>query len=352
MAVTKFSSKNKKKSEDAVVKSSKAEEVSEQSSSDQSDSDNSSDSDSDSGNDASDKEEVEEEETNSKKRKSSDSSDSDSESSSSDNDEEEEEEEEEKPKAKKTKVEVSNEEPPRFGGEGVSIWVGQLDFNATEEQIKEFFEQAGTVASVRLAKDRNSPSRNRGFCYVDFETKEGIEAAKKLNGEEFLGRALRIDDATAAKPRQKDERYSPKSETCFVANLQLDLDEDALREAFESYGTIVDVRLPINRDTNKIKGIGYIQFESVEQAEKAVNEMNGVRINGRPVRTDFGTSGKREGGSGGGFRGGNGGGFRGGRGGRGGRDFGGRDFGGSRGGRGGRDFGGRGRGNGRGRGRF
>lgn len=340
MAVTKFSSKNKKKSEDVVMKSSKAEEASEQSSSDQSDSDSSSDSDSDSGSEASDKEEEEEEEeTNSKKRKTSDSSDSDSESSSSDNeddDEEEEKEEEEKPKAKKAKVEVSTEEPPRFGGEGVSIWVGQLDFNATEEQIKEFFNQAGAVSSVRLAKDRNSPSRNRGFCYVDFETKEGVEAAKKLNGEEFLGRALRIDDATAAKPRQKDERYSPKSETCFVANLQLDLDEDALREAFQSFGTIVDVRLPINRDTNKIKGIGYIQFENADQAEKAVNEMNGVRINGRPVRTDFGTSGKREGGNAGGFRGG--------RGGRGGRDFGG-----PRGGRGGRDFGGRGRGNGRGK---
>ncbi|CAO3650496.1 unnamed protein product [Cunninghamella blakesleeana] len=166
-----------------------------------------------------------------------------------------------------------------------------------------------------MAKDNRGGKQNRGFCYVDFETAEGVEAAKKLNGEEFLGRNIKIDDATSAKPRQKDEKYSAKSKTVFVANLSHDLNEEGIREAFESFGTIHEVRMPWNKEANRPKGIAYIEFDSIDEAEKAVLEMNGVRVNNRPVRTDFAGS-KPDNNNRPNFRGGRGGGFRGGRGGR------------------------------------
>ncbi|KAI8098913.1 uncharacterized protein BX664DRAFT_255317 [Halteromyces radiatus] len=206
--------------------------------------------------------------------------------------EENEEEEEEEQAPKRAKVEISKEPKPQFGASGLSLFVGQLDWNCTEEQLREFFEDNGKkVQSIRMSLDRNAPSgvkRNRGFGYVDFANKKDMDDALTLNGVEFQGRNIRLDVATPATPRRKDENYSPKTNTVFVANISRDLDEAGLREAFESFGNIVEVRLPIDRATEQIRGIGYIQFETDDQAEKAVKEMNGVSVNGRPIRTDFG----------------------------------------------------------------
>ncbi|ORX63175.1 hypothetical protein DM01DRAFT_1403542 [Hesseltinella vesiculosa] len=260
-----------------------------------------------------------------------------------DEEEEEEEEEEEAPVAKKAKVEVSREEPKQFGGEGLSLFVGQLDFTCNDQDLKKFLEKKGiNVAAVRMSRHRHIEGHNRGFAHVDVADEESKEKAMALNGEDFMDRKLRVDDGSAASQRKKDENYSNKSKTVFVANISRDIDENGLRDAFDTYGAIASVRLPTDRETGTIKGFGYIEFENEDDAEKAVKDMNGVRLNGRPIRTDFGGSidGDREkfrkktfDGGRGGFRGGRGGGrgdFRGrGRGGRG--DFRGRGRGGFRG---------------------
>lgn len=167
-----------------------------------------------------------------------------------------------------------------------------------------------------------------------------------------MGRQLRVDDAPTrgSQPRdsgaQRSKPLSQKSDTVFVGNISFECDDNALREAFEGFGNIIGVRLPTDRETGNLKGYGYVQFDSEDAAETAVNEMNGYELLGRGLRTDFGGArpagndsgrggfGGRGGGRGGGF-GGRGGGF----GGRGG-GFGGR--GGARGGRGGARGGSRG----------
>ncbi|KAI8072629.1 hypothetical protein BC940DRAFT_268210 [Gongronella butleri] len=270
----------------------------------------------------------------------------DSDAESSDAAEDDEEEEEEAPAPKKSKVTISREQPQQFGAEGLSLFIGQLDFSANDQDLKTFLEKQGIeVKNVRMSKHRHIEGNNRGFAHVDVEDEENKNKVLALNGKEFMDRKLRIDDGTAATQRKTDTNFSSKSKTVFVANLSRDIDEDGFKEAFESFGTIVSVRLPIDRETNNIKGFGYVEFESEDIAEKAVKEMSGVRINNRPIRTDFagsvdGDRATHRGDRGrGGFRGGRGGGrgdFRGGRGGGRGRGgFGGdRGRGGFRGGRG------------------
>jgi nucleolin len=274
----------------------------------------------------------------------SETSDSGKKRSIADSEEEEEEDEDEKPPKKITKVE--NVTKKVFGSEGNTIWVGQLDFNATSDDIREYFSQCGKIQDVRLRKDPRT-GKSKGFAHIDFVDSEGKIKAKELDGSEFNGRTIKVDDAAVAKPRAKDENYGPKTDTVFVANLSHSMDEDSVRQAFEKFGSIVgDIRLPFNRETGKIRGIGYIQFESADEAEAAVKGMNGVTVEGRPIRTDFsggddsdrvnsrpvrGGFGGSRGRGGRGGRGGDRGGFGGGRG-RGSRGRGG--FGGGRGGRG------------------
>ncbi|CAO3684317.1 unnamed protein product [Rhizopus stolonifer] len=204
----------------------------------------------------------------------------------------------------------------------------------------------------------DTTGKNRGFCHVDFVTKEGQQAALAMSNLEFMGRRVRLDaaDGSTRTRVKKDEGYSSAASKVFVANLNRDYDEEqhrsGLTEAFGSFGTIVgDIRIPTDRESGQLRGIGYIEFENKEQAEAAVKGMNGVEFNGRPLRTDFagessagnggrgggrggfrGGRGGQEGGFRGGFRGGNDGGFRGGNDG----GFRGGSRGGFRGGRGGR----------------
>ena len=80
------------------------------------------------------------------------------------------------------------------------LFVGNLSFNATQEQLKELFGGHGTVEDVDLIKDKFS-GRPRGFAFVTMETKEGADAAiKALHGKDLDGRALTVNEA---RPREE-----------------------------------------------------------------------------------------------------------------------------------------------------
>jgi cold-inducible RNA-binding protein len=80
------------------------------------------------------------------------------------------------------------------------LFVGNLSFNATQNQLQDLFGAHGTVQEVDLIRDKFS-GRPRGFGFVTMETKEGAEAAiKALHGKELDGRALTVNEA---RPREE-----------------------------------------------------------------------------------------------------------------------------------------------------
>ncbi|MCH8023668.1 MAG: RNA-binding protein [Candidatus Marinimicrobia bacterium] len=80
------------------------------------------------------------------------------------------------------------------------IYVGNLPFSATEGEIKELFEQHGSVTSVNLITDRDT-GRFRGFGFVEMEDADGDSAIKALNDQDFGGRPLRVNEARDRQPR-------------------------------------------------------------------------------------------------------------------------------------------------------
>lgn len=81
------------------------------------------------------------------------------------------------------------------------IYVGNLPFSASEEEIREMFAQHGTVNSVALISDRET-GRPRGFGFVEMDDEGAVAAIAALNGKEMDGRNLRIDEAVERRPRQ------------------------------------------------------------------------------------------------------------------------------------------------------
>jgi cold-inducible RNA-binding protein len=87
----------------------------------------------------------------------------------------------------------------------MNIFVGNLAFSATEEGVRQLFEEYGTVDTVRLATDRDT-GRPRGFGFVEMpDTTEARAAIAGLNGTSLDGRTLNVDEA-----RPRDERRGPR----------------------------------------------------------------------------------------------------------------------------------------------
>jgi RNA recognition motif-containing protein len=79
------------------------------------------------------------------------------------------------------------------------LYVGNLAFQTTSEELQELFAQAGTVESASVVEDRMT-GRSRGFAFVEMATPEEATAAiEQLNGKEVGGRALKVNEA---KPRE------------------------------------------------------------------------------------------------------------------------------------------------------
>ena len=75
------------------------------------------------------------------------------------------------------------------------LFVGNLNFRTTSEDIREIFSQVGTVESASVVEDRQT-GRSRGFAFVEMSTEEEAAVAiDQLNGREFFGRTLRVTQA-------------------------------------------------------------------------------------------------------------------------------------------------------------
>jgi RNA recognition motif-containing protein len=81
----------------------------------------------------------------------------------------------------------------------MKLYVGNLAFQTSSEELQTLFAQAGTVESVSLIEDRET-GRSRGFGFVEMSTKEeGAAAIQQFNGKDLGGRALNVNEA---KPRE------------------------------------------------------------------------------------------------------------------------------------------------------
>ena len=84
---------------------------------------------------------------------------------------------------------------------GTKLYVGNLPFNTTENELQELFAQAGAVQEVTLMQDRFT-GKSRGFAFVTMGSEEDAQnAISKLNGQSIEGRPLTVNEARPREPR-------------------------------------------------------------------------------------------------------------------------------------------------------
>jgi cold-inducible RNA-binding protein len=90
----------------------------------------------------------------------------------------------------------------------------------------------------------------------------------------------------------------------FIGNLSYDATSQDLEEAFSKFGTVVRVQVVEDRDTGRPRGFGFVEMSSRQEAEKAMQALDGAEIQGRKIAVKPATEKSREGGGGGGGGGG------------------------------------------------
>jgi RNA recognition motif-containing protein len=89
---------------------------------------------------------------------------------------------------------------------GKKLYIGNLPFSATEDSLKEAFQQFGTVESVTIITDRDT-GQSKGFGFLELSTsQEAASAIAKMNGSEMDGRTLKVSEAQAKAPRDNSRQ--------------------------------------------------------------------------------------------------------------------------------------------------
>lgn len=69
----------------------------------------------------------------------------------------------------------------------------------------------------------------------------------------------------------------------FIGSLAWTTTDDSLRDFFATVGTVTSANVIVDRDTNRSKGFGFVEMSSDEEAKKAIEELNGKELDGRPI---------------------------------------------------------------------
>lgn len=153
--------------------------------------------------------------------------------------------------------------------QGKKLYVGNLSYTATVEQIVALFEEYGDVVNANVID-------GKGFGFVEFaDAEQASNALEALDGQLFGGRNIKV--ATANPPRKKGEPGSK----LYVGNVNYTVTVEQLSKLFESYGEICHINLLDGR------GYGFVEFALKNEAAAAKEELDGKEFEGRNLRIDF-----------------------------------------------------------------
>uniref|UniRef100_A0A8D3C2C6 Polyadenylate-binding protein n=1 Tax=Scophthalmus maximus TaxID=52904 RepID=A0A8D3C2C6_SCOMX len=162
-----------------------------------------------------------------------------------------------------------------------NIFIKNLDKSIDNKALYDTFSAFGNILSCKVVCDENG---SKGYGFVHFETHEAAERAiEKMNGMLLNDRKVFVGRFKSRKEREAELGARAREFTnVYIKNFGEDMDDEKLKELFGRYGPALSIRV-MTDESGKSKGFGFVSFERHEDAQKAVDDMNGKDMNGRQV---------------------------------------------------------------------
>ncbi|KAK3540249.1 hypothetical protein QTP70_028440 [Hemibagrus guttatus] len=171
-----------------------------------------------------------------------------------------------------------------------TVFCMQLAARIRPRDLEEFFSAVGNVRDVRMISDRNS-RRSKGIAYVEFVEATSVPLAIGLTGQRVLGVPIIVQASQAEKNRAAAaaaahnlQKGSAGPMRLYVGSLHFNITEEMLRGIFEPFGKIESIQLIMDSETGRSKGYGFISFADAECAKRALEQLNGFELAGRPMK--------------------------------------------------------------------
>jgi len=189
-----------------------------------------------------------------------------------------------------------------------TVYVGNLFFDVTEEDLKREFSRFGTVDNVRIIYDGRGLSK--GFGYVQMNALEGAgEVVANLNQQVFEGRRMTVQyshgksSTRRALGGDRPERTNSAApgeptKTLFIGNMSFEMSDQDLNDMFKDIKNVIDVRVAIDRKTGQPRGFAHADFIDVASAQKAFEQLAQKEAYGRKLRLDYSVGSAARGGRG------------------------------------------------------
>ncbi|XP_048666681.1 polyadenylate-binding protein 1-like [Marmota marmota marmota] len=159
-----------------------------------------------------------------------------------------------------------------------NIFIKNLEDSIDNKALYDTFSTFGNILSCKVVCDEHG---SRGFGFVHFETHEAAQQAiSTMNGMLLNDRKVFVGHFKSRREREAELGARALEFTnIYVKNLHVDTDEQALQDLFSQFGKMLSVKV-MRDNSGHSRGFGFVNFEKHEEAQKAVDQMNGKEVSG------------------------------------------------------------------------
>lgn len=180
---------------------------------------------------------------------------------------------------KQCRIMWSQRDPAKRKSGTGNIFIKNLDKSITHAALYDTFSAFGKILSCKVEVDANGVSKGYGF--VHYETQEDADqAVAKVNGMMIANKIVFVG------PFQPKKARGPSAPAHFTnvyfKNVDESITKEKLEEMFGAHGKITSCAIMQN-ETGESKGFGFVNFKEPEEAQAAVDKLNGTEINGKPI---------------------------------------------------------------------
>ncbi|TIA88991.1 hypothetical protein E3P99_02277 [Wallemia hederae] len=170
------------------------------------------------------------------------------------------------------------------------IFIGGLNWDTTEDSLKEYFSRFGDVVQLNIMRDPNT-NKSRGFGFLTFADIDSVQQV--MIRDHWL-------DGKLIDPKRNMHRHDNlKHKKIFVGGIPLQMPVEQVVEEFRAvFGNITDANLMYDKESGRSRGFGFLTFETEQQAESAVSEgrfdLHGKSVEVKRVQTRNERSGTQD----------------------------------------------------------